>query len=67
MCPVKSVTHVPGCTGSSTTGWGYDRTLAVRVPRPRTVGIGVTALRMASIPPQTHELSMDVMRARRTQ
>jgi len=27
------------------------------------VGIGVTALRMASIPPQTHDLSMDVMPA----
>ena len=42
-------------------GGYYDRTLAVRVPRPRTVGIGVTALRMASIRPQAHDLPMDVM------
>lgn len=42
-------------------GGYYDRTLAVRVPRPRTVGIGFTSLRVESIAPQLHDLPMDVM------
>lgn len=42
-------------------GGYYDRTLAARVPRPKSVGIGITALRMESIRPQAHDLPMDVM------
>jgi hypothetical protein len=52
--------------GSSATGWGYDRTMVVRMPRPRRVGIGVTVPGIASIQPQAHELSMHVMPAQRT-
>jgi 5-formyltetrahydrofolate cyclo-ligase len=42
-------------------GGFYDRTLAVRSPRPRTVGIGFECLRMPTIRPQPHDLPMDAM------
>lgn len=42
-------------------GGYYDRTLAARSPRPRTVGIGFDCLRMPTIQPQPHDLPMDAM------
>lgn len=42
-------------------GGYYDRTLAARSPRPRTVGIGFDCLRMPTIQPQAHDLPMDAM------
>ncbi len=42
-------------------GGYYDRTLAVRSPRPRTVGIGLQCLRLPTIRPQPHDLPMDCM------
>lgn len=40
-------------------GGYYDRTLAVRSPRPRTVGVGFECLRVPTIHPQAHDLPMD--------
>jgi len=40
-------------------GGYYDRTLAVRSPRPRTVGVGFECLRVPTIRPQAHDLPMD--------
>lgn len=40
-------------------GGYYDRTLAARTPRPRTVGVGFECLRMKTIWPQAHDLAMD--------
>ncbi len=42
-------------------GGYYDRTLAARSPRPRTVGIGMTCLRLATFRPAAHDLPMDLM------
>lgn len=40
-------------------GGYYDRTLAIRSPRPRTVGVGFECLRVPTIRPQAHDLPMD--------
>lgn len=40
-------------------GGFYDRTLAVRVPRPLAIGVGFMSLRMASIRPHEHDMPMD--------
>lgn len=43
-------------------GWGggyFDRTLAVLGPRPVTIGIALTAARLATIFPQPHDIPLD--------
>lgn len=43
-------------------GWGggyFDRTLAARAPRPRTVGIALAAARLPTIFPQPHDIPLD--------
>ncbi len=40
-------------------GGYYDRTLAVRSPRPRTIGVGFECLRVPTIHPQAHDLPMN--------
>lgn len=40
-------------------GGFYDRTLAVRAPRPLAIGIGFTSLRMPTIRPHEHDMPMD--------
>lgn len=42
-------------------GGFYDRTLAVRSPRPRAIGIGFECLRLPTIGPQAHDLPMDLV------
>ncbi len=42
-------------------GGFYDRTLAVRVPRPLAIGVGFEALRMHSIRPHDHDMPMDLV------
>ncbi len=42
-------------------GGYYDRTLAARDPRPRTIGIGFEAGRLASIGPQRHDIPLDAI------
>lgn len=40
-------------------GGFYDRTLAAATPRPRTIGIGFTDVRLPTIYPQPHDIPMD--------
>jgi len=43
-------------------GWGggyFDRTLAALSPRPRVIGIALTAARLATIYPQPHDIPLD--------
>jgi 5-formyltetrahydrofolate cyclo-ligase len=40
-------------------GGFYDRTLAVRAPRPLAIGVGFTSLRMPTIRPHEHDMPMD--------
>ena len=43
-------------------GGGYfDRTLAVLVPRPLTIGVGFELARVANIRPQAHDLPLDAV------
>jgi len=43
-------------------GGGYfDRTLAVQVPRPLTIGVGFEIARVPSIRPQAHDVPLDVI------
>jgi 5-formyltetrahydrofolate cyclo-ligase len=43
-------------------GGGYfDRTLADLFPRPKTIGVGYEASRLASVFPQAHDIPMDVI------
>ena len=43
-------------------GGGYfDRTLAELQPRPRTIGVGTSSSRLASIYPQPHDVPMDLI------
>ncbi len=43
-------------------GGGYfDRTLAVQVPRPLTIGVGFELARVPSIRPQAHDVPLDVI------
>lgn len=45
-------------------GWGggyFDRTLAARRPRPRTVGIALAAARLPTIYPQPHDIPLDLI------
>ncbi|TRZ90999.1 MAG: 5-formyltetrahydrofolate cyclo-ligase [Rhodocyclaceae bacterium] len=43
-------------------GGGYfDRTLAVLVPRPLTIGVGFELARVADIRPQAHDLPLDAV------
>lgn len=43
-------------------GGGYfDRTLAVQVPRPLTIGVGFELARVPSIRPQAHDVPIDVI------
>lgn len=54
--------------GEDGTGWrlgyggGYfDRTLAALAPRPFTIGVGLSAARLASIYPQPHDIPLDAI------
>ncbi len=53
------------CLGwtATVTGWAgggyFDRTLAVLAPRPVTIGIALTAARLAKIFPQPHDIPLD--------
>ncbi len=43
-------------------GWGggyFDRTLAAMAPRPRVIGIALTAARLPTIYPQPHDIALD--------
>ena len=45
-------------------GWGggyFDRTLAALVPRPGTIGIGLSAARLPTIFPQPHDIPLDLI------
>ena len=43
-------------------GGGYfDRTLAELRPKPRTIGVGTSSSRLASIRPQPHDVPMDLI------
>lgn len=45
-------------------GWGggyFDRTLAVQVPRPLTIGIALSAARLPTIIPQPHDIRIDLI------
>lgn len=43
-------------------GGGYfDRTLAIQVPRPLTIGVGFELARVPSIRPQAHDVPLDVI------
>ena len=45
-------------------GWGggyFDRTLAVLVPRPLTIGIALSAARLPTIYPQPHDIPLDLI------
>ncbi len=43
-------------------GGGYfDRTLAVQIPRPLTIGVGFELARVPSIRPQAHDVPLDVI------
>jgi 5-formyltetrahydrofolate cyclo-ligase len=42
-------------------GGFYDRTLAVAVPRPHTIGIAFAEVELPSIHPQPHDIPMDVI------
>ena len=42
-------------------GGFYDRTLAVRAPRPLAIGIGFTSLVLPSLRPEPHDIPMDVV------
>lgn len=42
-------------------GGFYDRTLAARSPRPRTVGVGFACSEVASIEPQPHDVPLDAI------
>ncbi len=42
-------------------GGYYDRTLAAATPRPRTIGVGFSSARLATIHPQPHDIPLDVL------
>ncbi|MBI5898014.1 MAG: 5-formyltetrahydrofolate cyclo-ligase [Rhodocyclales bacterium] len=43
-------------------GGGYfDRTLAARIPRPRTIGVGFELARVPDIRPQAHDIRLDAV------
>ena len=42
-------------------GGYYDRTLAALQPRPRTIGIGYAAAKLATIYPQDYDLKLDAL------
>jgi len=42
-------------------GGYYDRTLAALSPRPRAIGVGYEATRLATIHPQPHDIPMDAI------
>jgi len=45
-------------------GWGggyFDRTLAVLAPRPRTIGLALTAAQLPTIHPQPHDIPLDLI------
>ncbi|TCZ54596.1 5-formyltetrahydrofolate cyclo-ligase [Roseicella aquatilis] len=42
-------------------GGFFDRTLAALAPRPRAVGVGLAAARLATIFPQPHDVPMDMI------
>lgn len=45
-------------------GWGggyFDRTLAVLKPRPRAIGIALSAARLRTIYPQPHDIPLDLI------